>query len=336
MAHPVLAGTFGGRGSAVREKAVFAGLNGADSGYHSRSMRPLAVVPLALLAVSCSGSAQKAPAETPSSSASAAATSEARPATPAPTVGTQTEVAVHRALAGSHRSEKNRARDRYRHPAETLLFFGLEPDMTVIELWPGRGWYTEVLAPVLREKGKLIVATMDPEDQTFRGRFAREFRDTRQAQREIYEGVQAVVLFPPDNFTLGPAASADLVLSFRSAHNWIRWGGYEGRVFDAVARVLKPGATFGIVQHRAHAGDVPQESAENGYVPEAYLIDLAEEAGLEFVAVSEVNANPDDVKSYPNGVWSLPPTLRGGEVDRKDFIAVGESDRATLLFRRPQ
>ena len=181
---------------------------------------------------------------------------------------------VEAALAGPHRSAENRARDVYRHPAETLAFFGLEPTMTVIEIWPGGGWYTEVLAPTLRGQGRLIAATLDPEDQTFRGRFARQYRQRLADQAAIYDQVETVVLYPPDNFDLGTEV-ADMVLSFRSVHNWIRWGGYQQQVFEAVARALKPGGIFGIVQHRAPEGDNPVARAETGYVPQAYIIELA-------------------------------------------------------------
>jgi len=237
-------------------------------------------------------------------------------------------------LAGEHRTEEERARDAHRHPEETLAFFGLEPDMRIVEIWPGRGWYTAVLAPLVRDRGQLIAATMDPADRTFRGRFAREFRQKMAADPTLYGQVETSVLFP-GNFEFAAEGSADMVLTFRSIHNWIRWGGYEQEAFHAMARALRTGGILGVVQHRAPEGADPGEWAERGYVPEAYVVELAQNAGLILVGQSEVNANPRDEKTYPNGVWSLPPTYRGGDEDRERFTDIGESDRMTLKFQKP-
>ncbi len=241
---------------------------------------------------------------------------------------------IEAAIAGAHRPEEQRARDRYRHPAETLAFFGLRPDMTVIEIQPGGGWYTAVLAPVLRDHGRLIVTNGDPNAEGEQGRFARELLERFHQRPDIYDQVQTELFDPPAQIELGEPGSADLVLTFRSAHNWIRRG-YEQQMFDAMARVLKPGGVLGIVQHRAPEGSDPHVTAEQGYVPEAYIIELAEHAGLRLDARSDINANPADTHDHPNGVWSLPPSLRGGDVDRDAFVAVGESDRMTLRFVKP-
>lgn len=241
---------------------------------------------------------------------------------------------VAAALAGVHRTDAERARDRYRHPEETLAFFGLEPAMTVVEIWPGGGWYTSVLAPVLRDHGRLVAATLDPEDETFRGRFGRDFRERLAAHPEVYDQVEPVVLYPGNFMDDVPDGSVDMVLSFRSAHNWIRWGG-EGAppYLAAIARVLRPGGVFGIVQHRAPPGTEHGEDGTIGYLTEERVIALATAAGLELAERSEINANADDTHEHPSGVWSLPPTLRGP--DRDAHHAIGESDRMTLRFIKP-
>lgn len=288
------------------------------------AMSPSSILPhgvvFALACAACGG--PSAPA------ASAVAAARA----PAP-AATRAELAA--LLTRPHRSAENRDRDRARHPAETLAFFGIAPDMRVVEIWPGRGWYTELLAPLLRDRGHLTAATMDPADRTFRGRFAREYAHFLQAHPEVYGGVERVVLFPPDHFELAPEGSQDMVLTFRSLHNWIRWGGYEQRVFDAMARCLRSGGVLGVVEHRAADGTDPHVTAEQGYVSEEYVIELARHAGLRLDARSQVNANPDDTHDHPDGVWSLPPTLRGGDVDRDVYLAIGESDRMTLRFVKP-
>lgn len=242
---------------------------------------------------------------------------------------------VSAAMAGPHRSDGNRARDTYRHPEETLAFFGFEPSMNVVELWPGHGWYSEILAPALRDHGHLTLATLDPADGTFRGRFARQFRQMLAAAPEVYDQAEISVLFP-GNFDIAPAGSADLVVSFRSVHNWIRWPGHEpAPYFEAAFRALKPGGIFGVVQHRAPAGTPEGESGAIGYVTEEHVIALAAAAGFELAARSELNANANDDHDHPEGVWSLPPTLRGGAEGRDALLAIGESDRMTLSFRKP-
>jgi len=270
-----------------------------------------------LLLAACGG-----PSAPPASAVSAARA----PAPPA------SEAELRSLLSLPHRSGENRARDRYRHPVETLAFFGAAPDMKLVEIWPGGGWYTELLAPLVRDRGRLIAATMDPADHTFRGRFAREYAAKLAATPEVYGRVERVVLFPPDHFEIAPDGSQDMVLTFRSLHNWIRWGGYEQQVFDAMARCLKRGGVLGVVEHRAPDGSDPRVTAEQGYVSEAYTIELARRAGLRLDRRSEINANPADTHEHPDGVWSLPPTLRGGDTNRDAFLAIGESDRMTLRF----
>ncbi|MEM9188033.1 MAG: methyltransferase domain-containing protein [Myxococcota bacterium] len=241
---------------------------------------------------------------------------------------------IDAALAGAHRTDRERARDEYRHPKETLEFFGLQPNMTVVEIWPGGGWYTKILAPVVRDEGKLIVAGLDPEDTSFRGRFARSFRDEfLPAAPELYDRVQLSVLAPGNMMDDVPDGSVDLVINPRNSHNMIRWEDHDIAAFlSAVARVLKPGGVYGLVQHRAPDGLDGGESGQLGYVTEALMIRLAEAAGLRLDERSEVNANANDTHDHPDGVWSLPPALRGGDTDREHFLAIGESDRMTLRF----
>lgn len=236
------------------------------------------------------------------------------------------------AIAGSHRSAADRARDVYRHPQETLTFFGVRPGQTVVELAPGGGWYTAILAPLLHDSGTLIAAI--PAAAGPRARYHARFREFQATRPDLYGNVRVSTLEPPATIDLGPDASADVVLTFRSLHGWITDNAAE-QVFAAIFRVLKPGGVLGLVEHRAAAGADPQVSARAGYVPEAYAIQLAQAAGLVLEERSEVNANPRDTRDHPEGVWSLPPTLRQGETDRARYLAIGESDRMTLRFRRP-
>jgi len=230
-------------------------------------------------------------------------------------------------IANPTRLEKNRARDGARHPYETLSFFGVQPSQHVVELWPGGGWYTELLAPLLREQGKLsaVAAT---------GPYLQPYKDFLATRTDVYDRVTLVEVSPPASLNLGPDGSADVVLTFRNLHGWVG-GGYAEQLHQAVFRVLKPGGVFGIVEHRAQPGTAPDAFAKTGYVTEEAAIAMATQAGLVLEERSEVNANPKDTKDHPNGVWSLPPSLRGGDVDREKFVAIGESDRMTLRFRKP-
>jgi predicted methyltransferase len=237
---------------------------------------------------------------------------------------------IEAAIAGPQRSDENRARDPFRHPAETLAFFGLEPGMRVVEMGPGAGWYTEILAPVLRDQGHLVVAIGDPATSTY----AQTLVAKLEANPEIYDRVEQVVFVPPARTSLGPDGSADMVLTFRSTHNWIN-DGHAPAIYEAMFRVLRPGGALGVVQHRADEGADAAETASTGYVPEAAVIALATDAGFVLEERSEINANPNDDHDHPEGVWTLPPRLRLGEVDREQWIAIGESDRMTLRFRKP-
>ncbi|AGY59958.1 class I SAM-dependent methyltransferase [Gloeobacter kilaueensis] len=247
-----------------------------------------------------------------------------------------TEQLLRAAIASPNRSEKARDRDRYRHPLETLTFLGLRPEMTVIELWPGGGWYTALLAPVLAERGKLIVTSFDPngpKDSELTA-MARSLNTKLASDPKTFGRVQTVVIAPPTNLTLGADSSADMVLTFRNIHNWAAEN-YDDKVFAAAFKVLKSGGIFGVEEHRARAGVPEAASVRSGYMPEDYVIKKVEAAGFKFVAKSEINANPKDTKDYPGGVWSLPPTLTLGEKNRDKYLAIGESDRMTLKFVKP-
>jgi predicted methyltransferase len=240
--------------------------------------------------------------------------------------------AIDAALAGDHRSDENRARDPHRNPKETLLFFGLEPHMTVVELAPSGGWYSEVLAPVLRDRGKLVGAIPDREGPA--AKYAQRFIDRMEADPEVFDRVETVTLSPPEHVTLGPEGSADMVLTFRSTHNWMKHGQAEA-VYAAAYRVLAPGGILGVVQHRDAEGADVQARLDTGYVPESAVIALAEGVGFELVERSDINANPEDDRDHPNGVWSLPPNLRVDDEDKDRYREIGESDRMTLKFRKP-
>jgi predicted methyltransferase len=237
------------------------------------------------------------------------------------------------AIAGAHRSPANRARDAARHPYETLRFFGLAPGQQVIELSPGGGWYTEILAPYLREQGLLYAAGEAADDADEYRRRSRSNFDAKLARNpELYDRVKVGLLPRGPAFTdIAPPGGADLVLTFRNVHNWIEAGHLDASL-RAFAAVLRPGGVFGVEEHRAPAGSSVDWIKKNGYVTEALLIERAAAVGLRLDARSEVNANPLDTKDHPHGVWSLPPTLRGGDVDRARFVAIGESDRFTHRY----
>jgi predicted methyltransferase len=231
-------------------------------------------------------------------------------------------------LAGSWRSATNKARDVYRHPKATLQFFGLQPDQTVIEITPGAGWYSEVLAPLLRDNGHYIAAVTDNNAEAkqdvaaLRAKFAADPTEYAKA---------GIATFNPQAPVFGPAGSADMVLTFRNVHNWAMAGTAQA-MFKAFYAVLKPGGVLGVVDHRAAPGATLDSVKSSGYLPTDYIIKLATDAGFKLDGQSEVNANPKDTKDYPKGVWTLPPTLTLGDQDRAKYLAIGESDRMTLRF----
>jgi len=246
-----------------------------------------------------------------------------------------TAAAIDAVLAAGHRSAENRARDAYRHPLDTLLFFGIKPDMTVVEVWPGAGgWYTEVLAPLLAEHGKLYAAQVPAAPgNEFMTANLKAFSDKLAARPDLYGKVEVTTLGPGAE-VIAPPGSADLIVTFRNLHNWMNLG-YANEAFVAMFKALKPGGILGVVEHRG-SPDKPQDPrAASGYVNEEYAIELIKSAGFELVGRSEINANARDTKDYEQGVWTLPPSYRLGNRDRAKYEAIGESDRFTLRFRKP-
>ncbi len=260
----------------------------------------------------------------------------APPATPEATVLAPADAELDRAIAGSWRNPLNTARDKYRHPKQTLQFFGLRPDQTVIEITPGSGWYTEILAPYLFAKGHYYGILEDPasvkaDDRSGVQERNNQFEAKIALRQDLYIHTQIHEIDPAAP-VLGAAGSADLVLTFRNVHNWVQQG-HQAAMFKAIYNVLKPGGVLGVTDHRANPG--PATDGSKGYLTEQQVIDYATAAGLVLDGRSEINANPRDTKDYPQGVRTLPPTLTLGEKDKGKYIAIGESDRMTLRFRKP-
>lgn len=248
-----------------------------------------------------------------------------------PGAATKVDAALSTAIANPARADANRVRDAHRHPAETLAFFGLKPNMTVIEIAPGGGYYTEILAPYLKSGGGKYIATGNQVGAT---------------SDHAKWGAQAYVPFSATSGPLAPAGSADMVVTFRNIHNWMWQPGMLDKAMGDFAAALKPGGVLGVEEHRADpraetvAGG---RSASDGYVAKATIVAAAKKAGLVLEAESEINANPKDTKDHPFGVWTLPPMSqsapRGGQTpagfDPAKYKAIGESDRHTLRFRKP-
>ncbi len=244
--------------------------------------------------------------------------------------------AIEIAVASEHRTEAYAERDNYRNPAQTLAFFQIEPDQAVVEIWPGGGWYSEILAPLLKDKGQFYAASFPADSEVKYFRISRQKYDAKlAAEPEVYSGVNVTELYPPKHNAMAPAGSADRVLTFRNVHNWMKAGNAEG-VFAAAFTALKPGGMLGVVEHRAAPETSLDDMITSGYVTEQAVIDYAVQAGFELAAKSEVNANSADTKNHPKGVWTLPPSLRLGEEKRDHYLAIGESDRMTLLFKKPE
>jgi len=236
------------------------------------------------------------------------------------------------AIASKARSAKFVARDAARHPAEELTFFRIKPTMTVVELWPGGGYWTEILAPYLAAHGTYyaaIAGAADPEENAS----AKKWREMVAAQGARY-GTVHVTQFDKQRLEPAPAGSADLIVTFRNLHNWYG-DGYADPAIAACFKALKPGGLLGIEDHRGRT-DRPQDpKAESGYLRQDVVVKLVEKAGFKLVGTSEINANPKDTKDYPGGVWTLPPTLSEGDKDRAKYMAIGEADNFVLLFQKP-
>ena len=243
---------------------------------------------------------------------------------------------LQKAIGGEHRSTQHKNRDIFRHPQATLEFFAIEADMTVVEIWPGgKGWYTEILAPYLKDQGLLYVAHFDENSSTpyFSQNFTK-FKQKLVANPDVYGRVIMTTLQPPKQLEIAPPGSADRVLTFRNVHNWMKLD-QALQVFEAMYLALKPGGVLGVVEHRNSAQTTQDSKAQSGYVTEDYIIHLAEQIGFKLLAKSEINANPKDSHDHNKGVWSLPPSFKGGEKNKAYFEQIGESDRMTLKFIKP-
>ena len=244
--------------------------------------------------------------------------------------------ALMAAINHPDRPAEQKVRDEFRNPGETLAFFDVQPDMTVVELSPGGGWYSEILARYLKDDGQLVAAHWDMSADVndmyrrIRGQYDERFGDV-----DAFGEITVVPFNPPERTQLGESGFADRVLSFRNMHSWARTNSLPA-VFDAAFDALKVGGVMGIVAHRLPA-DRPQDpDVRSGYIHEDFVIELAEASGFEWVDSSPINANPLDTADHPNGVWNLPPSLRVEEGDDKDYAAIGESDRFTLKFQKPE
>jgi len=238
-------------------------------------------------------------------------------------------------LGGGQRTAADRLRDSYRHPKETLLFFGIRPETRVLQPWPQSGWYTKIIAPLVRAHGQYYAALIapDPGSRFIQARLA-GYRQLLASRPDLYGRVRVVTL-PLDGRDVVPPGSVNMVLSFRNLHEWMALGDAQ-QVLVTLYRALAPGGVFGVVDNRGNP-KLPQDPrAKNGYVRQDYAIQLIEAAGFRLVATSEVNANPKDTKNYPCGAWALPPTYRLGNFDRAKYAAIGESDRFTLKFVKPE
>ena len=240
---------------------------------------------------------------------------------------------LNQAISGEHRSHVHKARDQYRHPKETLMFFGFRPDMTVVEITPGGGWYTEILAPALKGTGKLYLAQYPDTGKDDYYSKSRKSLEKKVASNPVYSEVIITDFSPKKTSELAPANSVDLVLTFRNLHNWGE-AGIE-QVFKDAFNALKQGGVLGVVEHRMPNSQKWEDNQRSGYMPTNMVIRLAEKAGFTLADSSEVNANAKDSADHPKGVWTLPPVLRLGEQDKAKYLAIGESDRMTLKFVKP-
>jgi predicted methyltransferase len=248
----------------------------------------------------------------------------------APTVTAEQYATV---LAGNWRAPENVARDGYRHPQQSLQFFGLGPNQTVIEITPGNGWYSELLAPLLKDNGHYIAAVQAPTVSDYARKNEEKLKNKFAAAPAQYAKAQ-VLEFDPKAPAFGQPGSADTVLTFRNVHNWVL-ADTAPLTFQAFFKVLKPGGVLGVVDHRAKDGASLEDIKHSGYLTMDYVVKLATDAGFRLEEQSEINANPKDTRDYPEGVWTLPPALTLGETDRAKYVAIGESDRMTLRFVKP-
>ena len=249
----------------------------------------------------------------------------------------QSVKSVASVIDNTSRSERNKQRDQYRNPVETLEFFGIQPDMTVVEISPGGGWYSEILGAYLADQGQLYAAHFPANsDREFYQRSRAAFAE-RIASDSHFSNIILTEFSPSGEVAIAPDASADMVLTFRNLHNWYM-GGEEAAIRSAFQQfyvALKPGGVLGVVEHRLPEQRPDADMLSSGYMKESLAIRIAEEVGFELVASSDINANPLDTADHPRGVWTLPPSLRLGDQDREKYLAIGESDRFTLKFQKP-
>ena len=291
---------------------------------------------LTLILAGCGSTAPPAAPTAAATPAAAAKPAADQPAQPPPPVSADQMVGqkIDQVLAGDWRSEKNKARDQYRHPKQTLEFFGLKSGTTLIELTPGGGWYAEILAPLFKGSGNYIAAIVTPKKKEGEDAQDMDALSKKFAGDPAHYGEAKVVQFDLKAPTFGAPGSADMVVTFRNVHNWVMADAAPG-MFKASFDVLKPGGVFGVVDHRAAAGADLEKVKKSGYLPEDLVIKMATDAGFKLDAKSEINANPKDTKDYPEGVWTLPPSLALKEKDQDKYLAIGESDRMTLRFVKP-
>jgi predicted methyltransferase len=244
-----------------------------------------------------------------------------------------TDVALQSAVSSPARSPAAVARDKARHPIEELTFFGLKPSMTVVELWPGGGYWTDILGPYLAPHGRYYVALNAPGDPDEDAGVAK-FKAHLASDKERFGAIQITSLGAGHD-DIAPPGSADLVLTFRNVHNWM-YDGYVDEALKACFTALKPGGILGVEEHRGDAHVTQDPKGENGYVRQDYMIALAKKAGFVLEASSEIDANPRDTKDYPKGVWTLPPSFAEGDKDRAKYAAIGEADNFVLKFRKPR
>ena len=244
--------------------------------------------------------------------------------------------AIDKAVASDARTAKYAERDAFRNPAKTLKQFQVSADQTVVEIWPGGGWYTEILAPMLKDSGTFYAAHFpDAEEPAYYKRSRDGFEKKLAANADMYGNVKLTAFNPAGEQTMAPAGTVDRVLTFRNVHNWMG-GENEQKAFNQFFEVLKPGGMLGVVEHRAKPGTSREDQMKSGYVAQNYVVQLAQKAGFELVSTSEINANSKDTADHPRGVWTLPPRLALGDEDREKYVAIGESDRMTLLFKKPE
>ena len=254
---------------------------------------------------------------------------------------TASAVSLQQVIDSPYRSVENKLRDQHRHPLQTLSFFGLQPQMSVLEIWPARGWYTEILAPYLKEQGQLTIAnfrqndgSLEDERKIFWARLATKLAADIRKHASHFGKVEVAEFDPPAFMQPGQVNQFDMVLSFRNSHIWNEEG-YLLDVYRALFDMLKPGGTLGLVEHRSSRLSEISSRAGEGYLDEYYVISVAQQAGFVLADRSEINANPKDSKDYPKGVYALPPTLAMGVPDKMRYLAIGESDRMTLKFTKP-